>query len=199
MRKRLSNMRRRWSSVSLVCINLFSLTLGIESLFIFTNTHSVIRATGESMLPTFQLETYFLADDSEETISNITYNDFILFNTEYGYYLKRVVAVGGDTVEIENAQLIVNGEVVEEDYILESEWGWDDFHEKTMTEDGILTVPEGEYFTLGDNRNKSTDSRSLAVKTVSRKDVKAVVKPFSNQALGKSLYELQEGFKQKTN
>ena len=198
MKEYFTEVRKLLKSTMLVYINLFSLTLGAESLLIFADNHRIEYATGESMLPTFQSGTYFLANTSEEALNNITYNDFISFWTTDGSYLKRVVAVGGDTVEIENAQLIVNGEVVEEDYILEPEWEWDDFHKNCLTENGILTVPEGEYFVLGDNRNHSTDSRSLMIETVSQKQVKSVVKPFTNQALGKSLYELQEA-KQKTN
>ena len=198
MKEYFNDVAKLLKSTMLVYINLFSLTLGVESLLIFADNHRIEYATGESMLPTFQSGTYFLANTSEEALNNITYNDFISFLTEEGFYLKRVVAVGGDTVEIENAQLIVNGKVVEEDYILEPEWEWDDFHESCLTENGKLTVPEGEYFVLGDHRNHSTDSRSISVKTVAQKQVKSVVKPFFNQALGKSLYELQQA-KQKTN
>jgi signal peptidase I len=63
-------------------------------------------------------------------------------------YVKRVVAVGGDSVEIRRGRLFVNGEPQEEPYIAEPPR----YVVRTMT------VPPGQLFVLGDNRNESLDS-----------------------------------------
>lgn len=71
--------------------------------------------------------------------------------------IKRVVAVGDDTVEIRNKVLYVNGEKVED---IHAHY-FDTRHQSIPTRDnfGPITVPEGKLFCLGDNRDHSHDSR----------------------------------------
>jgi signal peptidase I len=65
--------------------------------------------------------------------------------------VKRVVAIGGDTVQVKDQSLIVNGDIVEEDYAVWRNGGKMNFKEKTL--------PENTVFILGDNRDFSNDSR----------------------------------------
>jgi len=82
--------------------------------------------------------------------------------------IKRVVAVGGDTVEIRNKKLYINGEPVADQHasFLDSR------HQSVPTRDnfGPVTVPQGKIFCLGDNRDHSHDSRFWGFADV--KDVK---------------------------
>ena len=64
-------------------------------------------------------------------------------------YVKRIIGVGGDTVEVKDGDVLVNGQVQDEPYIKEITEG--DF--------GSYHVPEGCYFMMGDNRNDSLDAR----------------------------------------
>jgi signal peptidase I len=80
--------------------------------------------------------------------------------------VKRVIAVGGDKIEIlpETGEVVLNGVVLEEKYI----------QGKTLTRDfgtGVKTVPEGYLVVMGDNRSVSKDSRSAEVGFVNVKDV----------------------------
>ena len=80
--------------------------------------------------------------------------------------VKRVIAVGGDKIEIlpETGEVVLNGVVLEEKYI----------QGKTLTRDfgtGVKTVPEGYLVVMGDNRSVSKDSRSAEVRFVNVKDV----------------------------
>lgn len=155
---------------------IFSLILVVV---VFTFFFRLIAVDGTSMLPTLQ-------DHDMMIVSDLGYNpergDVIVVNKEtfsIGPIVKRVIAVGGDTVDINFAsgEVFVNGEVLDEPYI----------KEPTYTAEGTefpLTVPEGQLFLLGDNRNGSSDSRDPRIGLVDERyvigHVLAVIFPFSS-------------------
>ncbi|MBE5883285.1 MAG: signal peptidase I [Lachnospiraceae bacterium] len=83
-------------------------------------------------------------------------------NENAHYYVKRVVGVPGDYVQIMDGVLYVNG--------MESEWNTDKILDSGIAEAGI-TLASGEYFCVGDNINNSEDSRSANIGPVNEGDI----------------------------
>lgn len=79
-------------------------------------------------------------------------------------YIKRIVAIAGDTVEIINARVIVNDKKIEESYVLD-----ENIKSSYSLKMRMTTIPENHVFVLGDNRDNSSDSRMYG--TVLKDDV----------------------------
>ena len=103
-------------------------------------------------------------------------------NSNTHYYVKRVVAVPGDTVQIKNGSLYING-------LLYKDVEYDKIEDAGIAENPI-TLASGEFFTLGDNINNSEDSRSGNIGAVKRENI--IGKVWFHMAAGDSPVGLME-------
>lgn len=101
-----------------------------------------------------------------------------LSNGKNKLLVKRVVGTAGDSVSIKDGELLINGEVVQEDYTKDG---------YTLGSMEVLKVPEGRVFVLGDNRQDSADSRDSRIGCIDIKDIsgKLIIRlfPFNNISL----------------
>jgi len=122
-------------------------------LFLVINTISArIRVDGRSMEPTLKSGQFVLVNKLAYKIGSPQYGDIIVFHYPRNpdqEYIKRVIGLPGDLVEIKAGQVFVNDQLIEEPYIL---------NEPTYQD--RVRVPVNALFVLGDNRNNSSDSHT---------------------------------------
>jgi signal peptidase I len=105
------------------------------------------------------------------------FEDEDLVDEIYRRLIKRVIGVPGDEIDIQDGYVLVNGKKLEEPYAVGT----------TMEEEVNLPiiVEEGTLFVLGDNREASTDSRSLGLIEMSHVEGKAVFRLYPFDKIGK--------------
>lgn len=123
-------------------------------LLVFVFCFRVVGVDGESMMPTLNNGDWLTVRAINKEIKR---GDIVIItqpNDLNKPLVKRVIAVGGDTLDINfsTGAVEVNGEVIDEPYIMEQTRNKGDF-------DKPIKIPEGYVFVMGDNRNDSMDSR----------------------------------------
>jgi signal peptidase I len=108
-----------------------------------------MRVPSASMEPTLRPGDHVLISKLAEPRRG----DLVVFANAGDLLLKRLVAVGGDQIGLEDGHLVVNGRTVEEPYV--------DHHVLEGVYFAPVTVPSGAVFVLGDNRTGSIDSRAF--------------------------------------
>ncbi|MEG0767636.1 MAG: signal peptidase I [Clostridia bacterium] len=118
-----------------------------------------IRVDGNSMRETLLDQEYMIVTKPEYLLGDPNRFDVVIchYPDRKENFVKRVVGLPGDTIEVRDGMLFVNGEMQDEPYIT---------HHPTYTY-GPTVVPEGQYFVLGDNRASSNDSHLVG--TITRK------------------------------
>ncbi len=152
------------------------LSYGISS---FLNNYCIWQTVvdGISMEPALENGDRVIVDKWTYHFQEPKRFDIVVFPQDIDvYYVKRIIGLPGETVEIKNGKIYIDGIVLVENYANEA-----------MEEEysmGEVVLLEDEYFVLGDNRNHSIDSREYSVGAVKRKYIvgkaKVILYPFEN-------------------
>jgi signal peptidase I len=151
--------RRRWRRTVLEWLGVIgggiAIALLVEAFLI-----QAFWIPSPSMEPTLDVGDRVLVNKLSYNFHDVHRGDVVVFerppgastgeNGEIKDLIKRVIAVGGDTIEGKDGEVFVNGERIDEDYL----------EPGTPTDNLPLeTIPEGHVFVMGDNRTNSEDSR----------------------------------------
>jgi signal peptidase I len=116
----------------------------------------------DSMSPTLKIKDRFMIDKTAYKIKSPQRGDIIVFNPTpilrqqkfRDKFVKRVIGIPGDRVEVRNGKVYINGTAIVEKYLSEApQYNWSSTE---LTPNGV--VPKGQYIVLGDNRNNYYDS-----------------------------------------
>lgn len=126
------------------------------------------QVSGSSMESTLSDADHLIVDKISYRFSNPERFDIIVFPFQYDketYYIKRIIGMPGETVQIDiDGKIYINGELLEENYGRE-----------VIQNPGRASEPiqlgSDEYFVMGDNRNNSSDSRDPSVGNIHKKDI----------------------------
>lgn len=129
-----------------------TVVLSVVLFFAINAVSARIRVDGSSMEPTLHNGEFVIVNKLAYKFGAPKVGDVIVFHYPRNpdqEYIKRVIGLPGDHVQIVNGQVLVNGQLLQEPYTAaspnyQSEW----------------TVPEATLFVLGDNRNNSSDSHN---------------------------------------
>ena len=146
---------------------LYLLVIVLLTWVIVTFVGQRTKVDGHSMEPT-------LSDGDNLIVDKISYRfrdperyDIIVFpyqHAENTYYIKRIIGLPGETVQVIDGYVYINGKKLDEHYGAE-----------VMEDPGIAAEPiklgDDEYFVLGDNRNHSSDSRDPSVGILTRSEL----------------------------
>ncbi len=117
------------------------------------------KVRGESMEPTLHTNEYLLVEKISYRVHPPRRGDVVVFKyprDEQENFIKRVIAVPGETVEIVSGRVYIDGQPIAEPYLLQ-------IPRESMPP---TVIPEGKLFVLGDNRLNSNDSRFFGMVTL---------------------------------
>ena len=158
------NRKRRkidWSRIGSMVSWLFEAVIVVAIAYVLVMNFGIRSSMiGSSMEETIHSGDQILVNKFAAVVSHPKAGDVVVFlpngNEKSHYYVRRIVAGPGDTVQIKDGNLYVNGERYEESSEVEK------MNDPGLAEEPI-TLASDEYFVLGDNRNDSEDSRSANI------------------------------------
>ena len=126
------------------------------SAFIIIFLYQPVKVEGTSMMPSLDDQERIFVNKYVYRLEPIQRGDIIVFRYPRDpskSFIKRVIALAGDSIRIEGGEVFVNGQVLEEDYVPSAYADQRSYSE--------IVIPPHSYFVLGDHRTMSNDSRDF--------------------------------------
>jgi signal peptidase I len=134
----------------------------LMSTTIKSNLIHAFKIPSGSMLPTIQIGDFILTKTKIFIKNNLTYGDIVVFpwpKDPSKDFIFRIIALGGDEIEIKNKKVYLNGNYLEEPYIINRDPRIIDSKDFVRDNFGPKKIPDDCIFVMGDNRDESNDSR----------------------------------------
>ncbi len=148
--------------IFLFFLDSFQAVLLVISFFLFLYVFIIQphQVSGLSMYPTFHDQDLLLSNLFAVKQNKLVRGDVIVFHSpveQDKLYIKRIIALPGETVQIADGHVFVNGVLFDESSYLKPEVMT--YGESFMRDGDTVSVPEDTFFVMGDNRPNSSDSR----------------------------------------
>ncbi len=128
----------------------------VVSFFIITFLYQPVKVEGTSMLPRLEDQDRLFINKFVYHFEKVERSDVVVFHYPRDpekSYIKRVIALPGDSLMVEEGQVFVNGHLLSEPYVPEKY--------RDIRSVPRMTVPPHEYYVMGDHRSISSDSRDF--------------------------------------
>ena len=148
-----SRIAKKWKDITKEYLDSI-ITSALIALFLITYIVRTSYIPSGSMKPTFVPVDYILVNKFIYRFSDPQRGDIIVFRPPHKEnspdYVKRLIGLSDETIEVKDGTVLINGQPLKEDYIPEDQKPWYNY--------GPVKIPEDSYFMMGDNRNNSEDS-----------------------------------------
>ena len=152
----------------ILSISIYLLLVFCAAYLIVTYVGQRTQVSGSSMETTLSDGDHLIVDKISYRFNDPERFDIIVFPFQYDmdtYYIKRIIGMPGETVQIDaDGNIYIDGEILEETY------GREVIQNAGRAADPIR-LGDDEYFVMGDNRNNSSDSRDPPVGNIHRRDI----------------------------
>jgi signal peptidase I len=144
---------------------IYVIGVALAAFFLYHYVVQQVEVDGHSMMDTLDHGEHLILEKISYRFGDPKRFDIIVFrpyeDEKTTYYIKRIIGLPGETVQIVDSDIYIDGELLEEDY------GSQPIEDPGLAEEPV-TLGKDEYFVLGDNRNNSMDSRDERVENVKR-------------------------------